>query len=79
MPYKKLRTGTSMTQLCLFPKPKLYSLLTASVERACAYASHRAWKHQDDVPSEEERLRIAEVFVQEVLNQLGEDFELNDD
>ena len=66
----------STTTTPQFPRPKIYSLLTASVERACAYASHRAWKHNDAPPNEEECERIAEVFVQEVLTQLCEDFEL---
>ena len=59
-----------------FPRPKIYNLLTASVERACAYASRRAWKYNNVPPNEEERERIAEVFVQEILTQLCEDFEL---
>ena len=59
-----------------FPPPKRYNLLVASVERACAYASHRAWKHSDAPPNEEECERIAAIFVQEVLNQLCEDFDV---
>ena len=59
-----------------FPPVKRYGQLVKSVELACAYASRRAWKHSDDPPEAGERQRIADVFAQDVLNQLCEDFEV---
>ena len=61
-----------------FPRPKLYNLLVQSIETASNYASYRAWKHSNDLPNEEERQRIARVFERAIMDQLCEDFEVDE-
>lgn len=60
-----------------FPRRKLYDAICETVDTGINFASHRAWKHGDHPPNEQERVRIAEVFREAVLDQICEDFEVD--